>query len=101
VTRRLGLAIVLAWAALPAVAAMRTIEIDGTAFVPASLIVHRGDRVTWVNKDPFPHTVTAQGTFDSGPIAAGKSWTWVADKAGTFDYVCTLHPTMKAKLVVQ
>jgi plastocyanin len=101
VTARLRLAIVLAWAALPAAATTRTIEIDGTAFVPANVVVQRGDRVTWVNKDPFPHTATAQGTFDSDSIAAGKSWTWVADKAGTFDYVCTLHPTMKAKLVVQ
>lgn len=95
------LAMALAWTAVPAIAVTHTIEIDGTAFVPANVAVQRGDRVTWVNRDPFPHTATAQATFDSGSIGAGKSWTWVADKAGTFDYVCTLHPTMKAKLVVR
>ena len=95
------LAIALACVAVPAVAASRTVVIDGTAFAPAQLTVQRGDRVTWVNKDPFPHTATAKGAFDSGSIAAGASWTWVADKAGTFDYVCTLHPTMKAQLVVR
>ncbi len=95
------LAAALALAAMPALAATHTIVIDGTAFSPASVTVHRGDRVTWVNKDPFPHTATATGAFDSGSIAAGASWTWVANKSGTFDYVCTLHPTMKARLRVQ
>jgi plastocyanin len=95
------LAAALAFAALPAMAASHMVVIDGTAFAPASMTVQRGDRITWVNKDPFPHTATAKGTFDSGPIAADASWTWVADKTGTFDYVCTLHPTMKARLVVR
>jgi len=94
-------AVALAGAFLPALAATHTIVIDGTAFAPARATVQRGDRVTWVNKDPFPHTATARGTFDSGSIAAGASWTWVADRTGTFDYVCTLHPTMKAQLVVR
>jgi plastocyanin len=88
-------------AAAAAGAADRTIVVEGTAFSPARLTVQRGDRVTWVNKDPFPHTATAKGTFDSGPVAADASWSWVADKAGSFDYVCTLHPTMKARLVVR
>ena len=95
------LAIALACAAMPVLAANHTVVIDGTAFAPARVTMQRGDRITWVNKDPFPHTATAKKTFDSGSIAAGASWTWVADKRGTFDYVCTLHPTMKAQLVVQ
>ena len=98
---RTGLAMALACAALPAFAANHTVVMDGTAFAPATVTVQRGDRVTFINKDPFPHTATAKGAFDSGSIAAGASWTWVADKAGTFDYLCTLHPTMKAKLVVR
>ena len=95
------LALALAGAAMPVLAAGHTVVIDGTAFAPATVTVLRGDRVTWVNQDPFPHTATARGAFDSGSIAAGASWTWVADKSGTYDYVCTLHPTMKARLVVK
>ena len=90
-----------AFAATSAMAANHTIVIEGTAFAPAQMTVARGDRVTWVNKDPFPHTATARGTFDSGSIPPDASWTWVADKAGSFDYLCTLHPTMKARLVVR
>jgi plastocyanin len=78
-----------------------TIAMDGTRFVPETLTVKRGDRVVWVNKDPFPHTATAAGTFDSGSIAAGRSWSYVARKPGEIAYVCTLHPGMKGTLVVQ
>ena len=33
-------------------------------------------------------------------IAPGKSWKWTASKAGVYDYVCTLHPTMKGTITV-
>lgn len=71
-------------------------------FNPGTLRVHKGDRIVWVNKDLFPHTVTATNkAFDSGSIAAGDSWTYVANKAGEFSYGCTFHPTMKGSLRVQ
>ena len=83
-------------------ATTHTIVIDGTAFVPSNLAVKRGDRVVWINKDPFPHTVTATDkSFDSGTIEAGKSWQLVLSRNGTLDYFCTLHPTMHGKLEVQ
>ena len=89
------------WAAPPAVKT-HTVIIEGTRFVPETLTVRRGERVVWLNKDPFPHTVTARGHgFDSRSIAANASWRYVAQKSGTFDYVCTLHPTMTGTLVVK
>lgn len=79
-----------------------TVIIEGMSFKPQVLAVKRGDRITWVNKDPFPHTVTSTaGKFDSHQIAPDGSWTYVARKAGEYDYVCTLHVTMKAKLEVR
>ena len=65
------------------------------------LTVARGDTVVWVNKDPFPHTATAAGRFDSGDIAAGASWRYVATTVGSFDYICSYHPTMQATLNVK
>ena len=78
-----------------------TVTIDGTRFAPATLTVRRGERVVWVNKDPFPHTATAAGAFDSGSIAAAASWRFTPRTPGTFDYICTLHPNMKGTLVVR
>ena len=78
-----------------------TVVIDGVQYSPATVTVKRGDSVTWVNKDPFPHTVTAPGAFDSKNIAAGAKWKYVARKAGTYDYICTYHPNMKGVLKVE
>ena len=82
-------------------ATTHTVVIDGVKYEPESLTVKRGDMVVWVNKDPFPHTVTSKGAFDSHDIAAGKSWKYTASKAGEFTYVCTLHPNMKGTLSVK
>ena len=79
-----------------------TVIIEGMSFKPQVLVAHRGDRITWTNRDPFPHTVTSTaGKFDSHEIAPDGSWTYVARKAGEYDYVCTLHVTMKGKLEVR
>ena len=82
-------------------AATHTVVIDGVAYKPEALTVKLGDTVVWVNKDPFPHTVTAKGVFDSHEIAAGKSWKYTTGKAGEYAYICTLHPNMKATLKVE
>ncbi|MGH8137604.1 MAG: cupredoxin domain-containing protein [Steroidobacteraceae bacterium] len=77
------------------------ITIENMRFNPDVLTVHRGDRVVWINKDLFPHTATADTkAFDSGSIEPNASWTYVARKAGEYAYVCSLHPTMKARLTV-
>lgn len=80
----------------------RTVRIVTMQFSPAELVVERGSRIVWVNDDLFPHTVTAvDQAFDSGSIAAGASWTYVASQPGTHIYVCGLHLTMKGRLIVQ
>jgi plastocyanin len=78
-----------------------TVIIEGVKYEPEALTVKRGDTVVWVNKDPFPHTVTAAGVFDSHSIAAGASWKYVVRKAGEYAYTCALHPNMKGTLKVE
>ncbi|HEX7890736.1 MAG TPA: cupredoxin family copper-binding protein [Ramlibacter sp.] len=86
---------------LAAAAATHTVTIEGMKYAPATLTVKKGDKVTWRNKDVVPHTATAAGRFDSKQIAPGASWTWTAKKAGTYDYICTYHPGMKATVEVK
>ena len=82
--------------------AQHTVVLENMQINPPQLTVHRGDRIVWVNKDLFPHTVTATNkTFDSGSIEAGSSWSWVAASSGEFPYGCTFHPTMKGTVKVQ
>lgn len=82
-------------------AGTHTIVIEGMQFKPAVLAVKRGDRVVWVNRDVVPHTVKAAETFESPDIAPGASWATIVTKPGQHAYACTLHPTMKATLVVK
>jgi len=84
-----------------AAASTHVVVMDGVSYAPAALTVRRGDAVVWRNKDPFPHTVTAKGEFDSGTIAAGKEWRLVARKPGVYAYLCTLHPNMTGTLTVE
>ena len=91
-----------AGAATNAGAATHVVTIEGLQFKPATLTVRRGDRITWMNKDLFPHTATGpKGSFDSASIPSGGSWSFVAGKPGTFTYTCSFHPTMKATLTVR
>lgn len=78
-----------------------TVYIDSTSFRPAKLTVTQGTLVTFVNNDSQPHTATAIGAFDSGPIApSGGRWTWVASLAGTFEYHSLIQPKMAGTITV-
>lgn len=78
------------------------IAIRNFAFVPATITIKKGETVTWTNEDSVGHTATAlDGTFDSGILQQGKSFSFTFTKAGTFDYKCTPHPNMRGKVVVE
>ncbi|WP_292937802.1 cupredoxin family copper-binding protein [Noviherbaspirillum sp.] len=82
--------------------ARHVITIEAMRYTPQTLEVKAGDTVVWENKDAFPHTATAENrSFDSGEIASDGTWKFKAARKGVFNYVCTLHPTMKATLVVK
>src|SRR5258708_31044922 len=93
--------VVCASGVIAAAPVIHTVVIEGVKYEPETLTVKRGETVVWVNKDPFPHTVTAKGAFDSHDIAAGKSWKYTARKAGEYAYICTLHSNMKGTLRIE
>jgi plastocyanin len=86
----------------PAAAASYPVTIEAMSFSPPLVEARVGDTIVWTNKDPFPHTATAEDHgFDSGEIPFGESWTMELSREGEFAYVCTLHPTMKGRLRVR
>jgi plastocyanin len=83
-----------------------TVVIREFKFEPATVTVHAGDTVEWMNDDIVPHTATAEGDgqkpfWDSGIIQTGAKWRYVARMKSTYNYICTLHPNMEGKLIVQ
>src|SRR4051812_32631549 len=84
-----------------AAAASTGVTIKDFKFGPASVSVNVGDTITWTNQDIAPHTATASdGSFDTGSISQGKSGSHTFDKAGTFAYICSIHPSMKGTVTV-
>ena len=83
-------------------AAQVNVTMANFAFDAANITVKVGDTVTWTNKDTAPHNATADdGSFKTPDIATGQSASITFTKAGTFTYICTIHPRMKASVVVQ
>src|SRR5262245_34723843 len=71
------------------------VNIDNFAFAPASLTVPVGSTVTWTNHDEEPHTIAANdGSFHSPGLGAQGTYSYTFRTAGTFDYICSIHPFM-------
>lgn len=71
------------------------------AFDPADLAVKAGTTVTWTNRDPVGHTATADdGSFDCRPLPNGASLSFTFETAGTYEYHCAIHPSIKGRITV-
>ena len=70
-------------------------------FQPGALAVRPGTRVTWTNEDGVPHRVKANDdSFESEDLAQGDTFEHTFDAAGTFDYICAIHPDMTGTITV-
>jgi plastocyanin len=68
------------------------IAIADNSFAPSKLTVPVGATVVWEQHGQRPHTVTADdGSFDSGKLDAGGSFSETFAKPGTYAYFCTFH----------
>lgn len=79
------------------------ISMINMTFSPATKTVAKGAVVTWKNNDGYDHTVTSNDgiSFNSGTIGSGKTYSYTASVAGTFDYHCTIHGVaMSGTLIV-
>lgn len=105
----LVIGLTLIWAALAFAAGAsptragsdNAVQIVDFAFSPAELTITVGDSVTWTNLDAMEHTATAtDGSWDTGLLGEGESGTILFTETGTYDYVCTPHPSMTGRIVV-
>ena len=78
-----------------------TIRIKNFAFDPASITVKVGSTVRWENKDSVPHRILFTDGADSTVLAATQSFSRKFDQAGTYDYSCTIHPSMQGTVIVE
>lgn len=82
-----------------------TIDMKDVKYVPQNATVAVGKKVVWTNSDAFAHTVTKSTGpgkgFDSGTVAAGKTYEQTFTTPGKISYYCEIHPNQVGSLTVE
>lgn len=76
------------------------VAIENFSFNPASVEILTGDTVRWTNMDSATHTVRGP-TFESETLEKGDTYEFLFTDAGTYNYDCSIHPSMKGTVVVK
>jgi plastocyanin len=82
-------------------AADPTVTVSDYKFGPSAITIHAGETITWANAGPTGHSATARDhSFDTGVLPKGHSASHTFSKAGTYAYICSIHPFMHGTVVV-
>jgi plastocyanin len=85
-------------------AGAKQILIDNFSFDPPTLTVGIGTKVTWMNHDDVPHTVTSTAKpkrFNSGTLDTDGQFSHVFKDPGSYEYFCAVHPKMTGQIIVK
>jgi len=97
-----GVAVLISTRARMAAAADAQVVIDNFTFSPTPLTVKVGTTVTWLNRDDIPHSIVLPTLqVHSHPLDTNDTFSYRFDKAGTYNYICGLHPHMHGQVVVR
>ena len=79
------------------------VTIEGFQFQPDNVTIKKGRKVTFINKDSTPHTVSPDEGIKfvgTGRLEQNSPKTLVFDTVGTQSYHCEIHPSMQGKITV-
>jgi plastocyanin len=93
-------ALLLALTPMPAAAATHVVVIDKMKYsaVPPLKV---GDRVVFVNKDMFRHTVTASNNSFNLDLMPGARGSVHINSAGHAAFYCKYHPGMRGTMIAK
>jgi plastocyanin len=78
------------------------VVLQNISIQPADVTVAVGGTVTWANQDSVTHNLSDDaGTWSSGAMAPGQTYSQKFATAGTFPYHCTIHPSMTGQVTVK
>jgi plastocyanin len=77
-----------------------TVTMSKACFTPSVLRANPGAEVTFVNRDPVVHNVSATGWGYFEDMAEGEAFTATFDEPGVYPYACTYHAGMTGAIVV-
>ena len=85
-----------------AAAADAQVVIDNFAFSPTPLKVKVGTIVTWVDHDDIPHRIVCPALkAHSHALDTDDKFAYKFEQAGTYDYLCGIHPHMHGQVIVE
>ena len=66
-------------------------------------VIKKGETVVWINRDSAPHTVTSDSgnEINSPQLSNEQVYSHLFSNTGTFNYYCSVHPSMKATIIVE
>lgn len=81
----------------------RGVDIENFSFIPSELKIREGETVVWTNRDFAAHTIISDSgnELSSATLTKGKVSSHIFSSTGTFEYHCGIHPSMKAKIIVE
>ena len=87
----------------PQIEGTYNIEISNFAFNPSEIKIKKGETVVWINRDSAPHTVTSDSgnEINSPQLSNEQVYSHLFSNTGTFNYYCSVHPSMKATVIVE
>ena len=83
-----------------------SVSIKGFAFNPAQINITKSGTITWTNDDGTTHTVTSgvpgtpSGKFNQS-VDAGKTFSFTFTDAGTYEFFCNIHNSMRGTVTVK
>lgn len=79
------------------------VSIKSYNFNPTTVNIRVGETITWTNEDSAPHTIVSDSgkEISSSSLSNGQTYSHTFSTAGTYDYHCSIHPSMKATIIVK
>ena len=77
------------------------VSIQNFSFSPAIAVIKSGTTIVWINNDSVNHSVDGGNVFKSGILQPGDTYSYTFNGSGTLNYSCSIHPSMKGKIIVQ
>lgn len=98
---RVLVGIIVCLGVVAAAPAATEVQIRDFEFVPATVVIMKGENVKWTNAGQVLHTSTSDtGKWDSGNLSHGQSFEFRFTETGTFAYHCGYHVSMKGTVRV-
>jgi amicyanin len=78
------------------------VTIDNFTFQAPTITVAVGTEVTWINRDDMPHTIASDDKMlKSKALDTDERFSFTFAAAGTYHYLCSIHPKMTGEVIVK